>query len=146
MKTGLVVFASRSGNTGKIAEFIAEGMRFAGMEARVAEVKDFPAESGLAGYDAYVFGSPTYHGDMMASMKTFLFLAEKAPLSGRAGGSFGAYGWSGEALERIHGTMKNVFNMEMVPDALRLKDPTLAGAPRMAQDYGRAVARKAMGE
>ncbi|MBU2488368.1 MAG: flavodoxin domain-containing protein [Proteobacteria bacterium] len=146
MKKGLVVYASRTGNTGKIAELIAEGMRFGGMEAQVAEVKEFQNEGGLAGFDAYVFGAPTYHGDMMASMKTFLFLAEKAQLSGKAGGSFGAYGWSGEAIERIYGTMKNVFGMDMVGDALRLKDPALGGGTSMAQDYGRSVAKKVLGE
>jgi len=71
-------------------------------------------ESALEGYDAFVFGSPTYHGQMIQGMKTLLFLAEKANLEGKAGGSFGAFGWSGEAPDRIYDTMKNIFKMDMV--------------------------------
>jgi multimeric flavodoxin WrbA len=70
-------------------------------------------EADLDGYDAYVFGSATYHGEMMQSMKTMLFLAEKANLEGKVGGSFGAFGWSGEAPGRIYETMKNIFKMNM---------------------------------
>ena len=46
-------------------------------------VKELKKETDFAGYDAFVFGSPTYHGDMLQPMKTMLFLAEKANL-GRA--------------------------------------------------------------
>jgi flavorubredoxin len=49
-------------------------------------------------------------------MKTFLFMAEKASLAGKAGGAFGSFGWSGEANDRIYQTMKNVFQMNMVAD------------------------------
>ena len=41
----------------------------------------------LEGYDAYVFGSATYHGEMMQAMKTLLFLAAKLDLDGKVGGS-----------------------------------------------------------
>ena len=75
-------------------------------------------------------------------MKTFLFLAEKAGLAGKAGGSFGAFGWSGEAPDRIFQTMKNIFNMNLVSDALRLKSISLGGGVQMAQEYGRQVAKK----
>jgi flavorubredoxin len=75
-------------------------------------------------------------------MKTFLFLAEKAPLAGKIGGAFGAFGWSGEANERIYQTMKNIFKMNMVPDCLRLKSSVLGGGVQMAQDYGRQLAQK----
>ncbi len=60
-------------------------------------------------------------------MKTLLFLAEKADLEGRAGGAFGAFGWSGEANDRIFQTMKHVFRMDMLGDCLRLKSSRLGG-------------------
>lgn len=46
---------------------------------------------------------------------------------------------SGEALERIYGTMKNIFKMDMVSGPLRLKSSVLGGGRQMAQDYGRKV-------
>lgn len=142
MPKALIVFATRSGGTKKIAELIAEGLRIAGAEADVVNVNEIKNESALAGYDAYIFGSATYHGDMMQGMKTLLFLAEKANLDGKKGGSFGAFGWSGEAPDRIFDTMKNIFNMDMAGASLRLKSGTIEGGIKMAQDYGREIAKK----
>jgi flavorubredoxin len=75
-------------------------------------------------------------------MKTLLFLAEKANLGGKPGGSFGAFGWSGEAPDRIYDTMQNIFNMDMVSGPLRLKSAALGGGIQMAQDYGRGIGKK----
>jgi len=96
----------------------------------------------IEGYDAYVFGAATYHGDMMQSMKTMLFLAEKNNLEGKVGGSFGAFGWSGEAPGRIYDTMKNVFKMDMISGPLRLKSASIGGGAQTAQDYGREIGEK----
>lgn len=138
----LIAYATRTGETQNIADLIAEGVRLAGHQADVVNVKAIPNESALAGYDGYVFGSPTYHGDMLQAMKTFLFLTEKAGLTGKAGGAFGAFGWSGEANDRIFQTMKHVLKMDMVGDCLRLKSSSLGGGPQMAQEYGRQLSKK----
>ena len=142
MGKALVVFSTRTGETEDIAKLIAEGIRFQGAEADVVNVSSIKKETDFDGYDAYVFGSATYHGEMMQGMKTMLFLAEKARLEGKVGGSFGAFGWSGEAPDRIYDTMKNIFKMDMVSSALRLKSATLGGGKEMAQDYGRSVGKK----
>ncbi|MFC1505428.1 flavodoxin domain-containing protein [Thermodesulfobacteriota bacterium] len=141
MAKALIVYASRTGETEKIGNLVAEGIRFAGHEAQVVSVKEIQKEAALQGYDALVFGSATYHGEMMQGMKTLLFLAEKAGLEGIVGGAFGAFGWSGEAPDRIYDTMKNIFKMKMTSAPLRLKASTLGGGIQMAQDYGRDIAK-----
>ena len=138
----LVVFATRTGETEQIANLIAEGVRMAGSEASVKNVKEVKTEADLQGYDGYVFGSATYHGDMMQGMKTMLFLAEKAGLENKVAGSFGAFGWSGEAPDRIFDTMKHIYKMDMVSGALRLKSTYIGGGIPMAQDYGKEIAAK----
>jgi len=138
----LIVYATRTGETGKIADLIAEGIRFSGMEASVMDVKEIKTENDLKGYDALVLGSATYHGGMMKTMETLLFMAEKAELENTIGGAFGAFGWSGEAPDRIYDTMKNIFKMDMVGAALRLKSSSLGGGIQMAQDYGREIDKK----
>jgi len=138
----LVVFATRKGETETIGGLISEGLRFAGVEVEAVNANQIKSEKDLMGYDGYAFGSATYHGDMMQSMKTLLFMAENAELSGKVGGAFGAFGWSGEAPDRIYDTMKNIFGMDMVGDPLRLKSSTLGGGMKMAQDYGREIAAK----
>lgn len=142
MAKALIVCATRTGETQRIGELIAEGLRFSGIDAMVKNVKDISKETDLQGYDAVILGSATYHGDMMQGMKTLLFLAEKANLEGKAGGAFGAFGWSGEAPDRIFNTMKNIFKMDMTSDPLRLKSTSLGGGLEMAQEYGREIARK----
>ena len=142
MAKAIVVCATRTGETEKIADLIAEGMRFSGVDVTVVNSKDIKNEADLEGYDGYAFGAATYHGDMLQGMKTFLFLAEKAALDGKVGGAFGAFGWSGEAPDRIYDTMKHIFKMEMVSGPLRLKSSQLGGGVQMAQDYGREIAKK----
>lgn len=142
MSKALIVYATRTGETQKIADLIAEGIRFSGHAAEVVDVKNIKNEADLAGFDAYVFGSSTYHGEMLQAMKTFLFIAEKANLEGKPGGAFGSFGWSGEANDRIYDTMKHILKMDVVGDTLRLKTSSLGGGLQMAQDYGREIAKK----
>jgi flavorubredoxin len=142
MGKAIVVYTTRTGETKNIADLIAEGIRMSGAEAEVVNSTKINKEDELAGYDAYAFGSATYHGQMMQGMKTLLFLAEKAKLEGKIGASFGAFGWSGEAPDRIYDTMKNIFKMEMVSGPLRLKTASLGGGKTMAQDYGKEIGKK----
>ncbi len=142
MSKVLIVYASRSGETEKMANIIAEGVRFSGNEAEVKSVKDIGSENDTDAYDALVLGSATYHGDMIQPMKTLLFLLEKAALEGKPGGAFGAFGWSGEAPDRIFDTMKHIYKMDMVSGALRLKSTYIGGGITMAQDYGKEIAAK----
>ncbi len=145
MSKALIVYTTRAGGTKAIADLIAEGLRMTGTEATVVNSSEIKNESDLAGYDAYVFGSATYHGDMMQGMKTMLFLCEKVDLDGRVGGSYGSFGWSGEAPDRIYDTMKNIFNMNMVGGPLRLKSASMGGGRQMAQEYGKEIAKKLAG-
>ncbi|ADK85002.1 flavodoxin/nitric oxide synthase [Desulfarculus baarsii DSM 2075] len=138
----LVAYATRAGETKKIAELIAEGLRFGLAEVELKDAAEIKSPEALGGYDGYVFGSATYHGEMLPSMKQLLFLGEKADLAGKVGASFGAYGWSGEAPERIFETMRHIFKMDMVGDSLRLKAASLDGAVPMAQGYGKQVGAK----
>lgn len=142
MAKALIVFATRSGQTQNIADLIAEGIRFAGIDAKVVSATQLTKPEDLEGYDAYVFGSATYHGEMMQAMKTLLFLVAKLDLEGKAGGSFGAFGWSGEASDRIYDTMQNILKMDMVGSPLRLKSAIIQGGMQMAQDYGREIGKK----
>ena len=142
MAKALIVCESRAGETVNIGNLIAEGIRFSGHEAVLVKTKDIKKETELEAYDALVLGSATYHGDMMQGMKTLLFLCEKAALEGKIGGAFGAFGWSGEAPDRIYDTMKHIFKMDMVTGPLRLKSSSLGGGLKMAQDYGREIAGK----
>ncbi len=145
MKKILIAYVSRTGNTKKMAEYIAEGVRFSGNEAVLKTVSSFKDAKELQNFDGYIFGCPTYHRDMTGGMKTFLFLAERANLLGKMGGAFGAYTHSGESSPMIFDTMEFVFKMDMVDlGALNMKEaviPTDEGL-KACQEYGKAVGNK----
>jgi flavorubredoxin len=135
----LIVYATRADETKTIADLIGEGIRIAGHEAIVKRITEIKSEEDLNGYDGYAFGSATYHGEMISSMKQFLFVAERADLKEKVGGAFGAYGWSGEAPGRIYETMKNIYGMKMVSDPLMLKASWIEGGATACQDYGKSI-------
>lgn len=145
MKKILIAYVSRTGNTKKMAEYIAEGVRFSGNEAVLKTVSSFKDAKELQNFDGYIFGCPTYHRDMTSGMKNFLFLAERANLLGKMGGAFGAYTHSGESSPMIFDTMEFVFKMDMVDlGALNMKEaviPTDEGL-KACQEYGKAVGNK----
>jgi len=145
MKKVLVAYYSRTGNTEKMAEYIGEGIRIAENDAELKKISEIKSEKDLEGYDGFVFGCPTYHRDLTAGMKTFLFLAEKANLIGKMGGAFGSYTHSGESANMIYDTMLHVFKMDMVDlGALDLKEQVLETDEglRACQDYGKAIGQK----
>ena len=145
MKKVLVGYYSRTGNTEKMAEYIAEGIRMTGNNAELKKISEIKSEEDFKGYDGFVFGCPTYHRDLTAGMKTFLFLAEKANLIGKMGGAFGSYTHSGESANMIYDTMLHVFKMDMVDlGALDLKEHALQSdeGTRACQEYGKAIGKK----
>ena len=140
MKKILIAYFSLTGTTQKMAEYIAEGARISGQQVTIKKVSDIKSVEELAGYDGYIFGSPTYHRDMAEPMKTFLFLAQKANLEGKLGGAFGSYTHDGNAPEMIFDTMQYVYKMvpfELGPfNLLEAKVDTSEGM-HACQDYGK---------
>ena len=145
MKRVLIAYDSRTGNTKKMAEYIAEGVRISGQEAELKKIAEVKNEKELQGYDGYVFGCPTYHRDMTNGMKTFLFLAQKGGLEGKVGGAFGSHTHSGDAPKLIFDTMEYVFKMNLVDlGSFNLLEDIVATGEgiRACQDYGKAIAEK----
>ena len=141
----LITYYSRTGKTEKMAEYIAEGVRFSGNSADIRKLSDIKNEKELEGYDGYILGCPTYHRDMTANMKTFLFLVEKAQLNGKVGGAFGSYTHSGDAPKYIFDTMENVFKMDMTSlGSFNLLENLVEGTEgmRACQDYGKSISEK----
>ena len=142
MNKVLVAYLSRTGKTEKMAEYIAEGIRFTGNTADLMKISEIKNEKALEGYDGYVFGCPTYHRDITEGMKTFLFNAKKANMMGKMGGAFGSYTHSGESSQMIFDTMQHVFKMEMVNlGPLNMKEHIIdtPDGIRACQDYGKAI-------
>lgn len=145
MKKVLIAYDSRTGNTEKMAEYIAEGVRMAGHQAELKKISAIKNEKDLQGYDGYIFGCPTYHRDMTGGMKTFLFLVEKAKLAGKVGGAFGSYTHSGDAPGIIFDTLEHVFKMNVTDlGSFNLKEHLIdqRDGIKACQEYGKSIAAK----
>ena len=101
MKKVLVLYYSRSGNTEKMAQAVAEGAK------SISEVRvdlSFHIEtSDLTNYDALIIGAPTYRKEMPIDFKNIFeeAIKQKISLKGKIGAAFGSYGWSGEAPKLV---------------------------------------------
>ena len=145
MKKVLIAYSSRTGTTEKMADYLAEGFRMSGNEVQTAKIAKLNDENDITGYDAYLFGCPTYHKDMTGGMKQFLFKAEKANLTGKIGGAFGSHTHSGESAPMIYDTMQHVFKMDVTTlGPLNLTEEMMGTDEglKACHDYAQAVAEK----
>jgi len=140
----LVLYYSRTGNTQKMAEAVAEGAR--SVQGADVEVKYYVTPEELAGFDAVIVGIPTYHHDMTIDIKKIFEEAavENISLKDRIGAAFGSYGWSGEAPRMVLEIMKNKFEMRVIDSPLLVKyTPDQAGLEK-SKEFGRKIAERLM--
>ena len=110
----LIVYDSKTGHTGAMANAIAEGAR----SVKTVSVdlrklgEPFPMTL-LDNADAIIIGSPTHYANVTTEMKTFLEAikelkkAGRLKLQGKIGAAFGSYGWDGGwNLQNLEAEMK----------------------------------------
>lgn len=141
MPKAIIIYETRKGSTESLAGAIREGMEQSGIEVLLKRISEVDTAE-LASCSCVVLGSPTYHKDMMQSMKTFLFKLEQVNLQGKVGASFGAYGWSGEAVEMLSGTMKHIFGMDVLEPAQKLEGTANDFGRGQHKELGRKIAEK----
>jgi len=147
----LIAYFSLSGKTEKMAEYIAEGIRFSGQEVVVKKMGDIKAASELAGYNGYIFGSPTYSLNVPEPVTAFLLMAEKAGIEGKLGGAFGSYKHDvsykhdGHAPAITFDNLQGVCKMEpfeLGPFNLKEEVVETSEGMKACQDYGRVFGEK----
>jgi len=147
MKKILVAYFSVTGKTEGMAQYIAEGIRMSGQEATTKKVSEINEPDDLAGYDGYIFGSPTHFRDIPEAMKKFLTMARKANLKGKLAGAFGSYTHDGNAPATILDTLQNVHKMQPFElGALNLKELMLEETGRGEQQQPQYIAGEVVEE
>jgi NAD(P)H dehydrogenase (quinone) len=154
LKAG-VIYYSRSGNTKKMAQLIAEAMRKEGLDIQLSDVKDVSAE-GLLKYDCIVIGSPTYYGTMSAEIKKLLddSVQFHGKLNGKIGGAFSS---SANLAGGSETTILDILQAMLIHGMIIQGDPqgshygpAAIGAPdqRVSQEcvrFGRRIAKLTLG-
>lgn len=114
-----IVYWSGTGNTQKMAEAVAEGVKEAGGEAEVLFVSAADV-SALASENAFALGCPSMGTEQLEETEMEPFMAElEGSISGKKIALFGSYGWgSGEWMrdweDRIQSAGATVVNGEGV--------------------------------
>ncbi len=110
-----VIYDSKTGNTKKAAEWIAEGMRSVnGVQAETFNIEDVDAEFVKAA-SGVIIGSPSYAAGMTPTLHGWLLQnSSKLGLAGKLGGAFATEQYShggGEVVIQSILTMEMVFGM-----------------------------------
>ena len=149
----LIVYYSRTGNTKKMAEAVAEGVKEEKADVAVKDVKDVKVDE-LLEYDGIIIGSPTYYGTLAAEIKKLLddSVAFHGQLEGKAGGAFTSAGNIGGGNETtILSILEAMLIHGMVVQGTPRGDhygPVAVGAPderakKQCRELGSRVARLA---
>jgi len=142
MAKSIVIFETTYGYTETMAKSIEAGLKEAGVDVELKRVLSAKTED-LKDFDAVVLGCPTYHHDMITTVKTFLFKMKNAGLKGKVGAAFGAYGFSGESIDMIYDTMKHIFEMDVVEPAFKLKSTEVVTiGDKECKEFGKKIAAK----
>lgn len=85
----LIIYYSRTGNTKRMAEEIAKGVKKEKVPVELKGVEEIKADD-LLNYDGIIIGSPTYYGTMAHPIKKLLDDSVKfhGQLEGRVGAAF----------------------------------------------------------
>jgi len=140
----LILYYSRTGNTTRMAEAVAEGAR--AVQGVDVELRYYAKPEELIDFDAVVVGVPTYHHDMTIDIKNLFEEAalKTISLKDKVGAAFGSYGWSGEAPGLVLEIMKNKFGMNVVESPVLVKyAPDQAGLDKCRQ-FGKEIAERLM--
>lgn len=111
-KKVLILYVTAYGYTRIMGEKIAEGIKTVeGVIAELMDIEEMPLgdlESELIQADAILVGSPTINQNTL--LPVYRLFSVINPLRDRlkVAGSFGSYGWSGEAPKIINDTLRNL--------------------------------------
>lgn len=118
MKKILILYYSRTGNTERMANAVAQGAQI--NDGITVELNFHVEPEELSSFDAIIVGTPTYHHEMPLDFKNLFEQAavQGINLKGKIGAAFGSYGWTGEAPKLILDIMKNKFGMQVTEQPL----------------------------
>ena len=148
----LIIYYSKTGNTARMADYIAEGVKKEkDIEVEVKTVKETKVTE-LLDTDAIILGSPTYYGSMAAEIKQFIDESVKfhGKLEGKIGGAFSSSGIIGGGNETTILTLLKALLIHGIIIQGTSKGshygPVAIGKPddrsrKLCVDYGKRIAK-----
>ena len=144
IKTAAVVYASTDGCTRRLAEVIAEALTNRGIKTEVFDVsvETERAIEAVKSADALAFGSPTVNKNALKPVWDVIASINPVLKKGTPCLVFGAYGWSGEALNLLQ-THLSAIKMRMpikpIGCCFRPSDEEIKNAKERAAEFAAEV-------
>ncbi len=117
----LIIYDTRSGNTGIMADEVAVGAKISGVEVEVKKVENAVPEDLLTA-EGIVFGSPNHFGTMSEKMKAFINDSVKVrkKMEDKVGAAFSSSGTLGGGGET---TLFSLIQAMMIHGMIIVGDP-----------------------
>ena len=144
----IVVFDSMWHSTEKMAEAVGQGLIEKGVSVQVMDLHGWHRSdvvTELLDARGFVLGSPTLNNGILPRMADLLCYARGLRFTGKVGAAFGSYGWGGEAVKLLNGTLDDM-KVRRVHDGLRVQYVPTEGDLESCRDLGRTVADAILAE
>ena len=142
-----ICYTSAYGYTKKIAEEIAKAIKDQDLRPVLVDlVEDKPATAikEILTSQAFLVGSPTLNADTQPQIWDTLLGLSPMQVQNRLAGSFGAFGWSGEAIRNIESRLAQL-KCEVFRPSLRIKfNPDDEVKMKKAYTFGERFAKKVL--
>ena len=140
MSEVIVAFWTGTGNTAEMAEYVAEGIREGGAEAKVVSVDDISA-ADLKDAAAFALGCPSMGVEQLEESVMEPFVEEVCGFaSGKTIGLFGSYGWGdGEWMRNWEDDCREA-GIELACDSVVCNDAPDEDAITACKELGAALA------
>jgi NADH oxidase (H2O-forming) len=140
-----IPYVSAYGFTGQMAQKIAEGVReFRDLEVIVMDIEKVSfsdMENILTTSTGIIVGSPTLNQNILAQIYNLFAIINPVRDRGKAAGSFGSYGWSGEGVAIMDNILTSL-KLNVVQPGLRIKFCPEQKAYDQLKEFGRSFAEK----
>ena len=140
-----IPYVSAYHNTGLLAEYIAKGIRSAGeIDVDVCDIERMEMgdiDEKLTHATGIIIGSPTINQNILPQIYTVFALINPIRDKGKLSGSFGSYGWSGEAVKIIESNLMNL-KLKSFGESLFIKFTPHEDEFKKALDYGKVFGIK----
>ena len=155
MTKAIIIYESIYGNTKKVADAIAEGIRESGeIDCTIAKTGGVHHTDDLMKYDAVIFGSPNHNQEPSRNMLKFIERASIVDLDTKMGAAFDTYtgGNKGIAVKKLEQAIRQKMScITFVIDGFSAqvgdrKGPLVEGEIDRAFEFGKQVATKILGK
>ncbi len=140
-----IPYVSAYHNTGMMANAIRDGIKSAGkFHVEVADIETMPlgdVDERVAKSSAIVVGCPTINQNILLPVYRLFAVISPIRDNKKIAGSFGSYGWSGEAARLINSTLANL-KLNVQGEGVFVKFTPHEDEYAICYDYGKKIGEK----